>query len=119
MILDNSSSLRFERSSVPSYVKFSHVERARRTKATSINAPSSLSTSLLSYPVILCKNRACVPIKTGRTLEFRNNSITRRSYAENPATSRITDRTNLVFVDWTPLRSLGRGAFGIGVVGCP
>lgn len=54
-----------------------------------------------------------------RTLEFLNSSMTRRSYAENPATSLITDRTNLVLVDCTPLRWLGRTAFGIAVVGCP
>ena len=53
------------------------------------------------------------------TLEFLNNSITRRSYAENPATSLITDRTNLVLVDCTPLRWLGRVALAIGVVGYP
>ena len=29
-----------------------------------------------------------------RTLEFLNNSITRLSYGENPATSRMTERTN-------------------------
>lgn len=40
----------------------------------------------------------------GRTLELRSNSITRRSYGENPETSRIIDRTNLVLVDWIPLR---------------
>ena len=51
------------------------------------------------------------------TLEFLSNSKTRRSYAENPATSRMIDRTNFVFVDVTPLRWLGRTALGMGVVG--
>ena len=40
----------------------------------------------------------------GRTFEFLNNSITRRSYAENPATSRTIERTSLVLADKIPLR---------------
>lgn len=54
-----------------------------------------------------------------RTLEFLNSSITRRSYGEKPATSRTTERTNLVRADWMPLRWLGRTAWAMGVVGWP
>ena len=67
---------------------------------------------------LACKPQ-CPQQMAGQTLEFLNNSITRLSYAENPATSRITDRTNLVLVDCTPLRWLGRTDFGISVVGYP
>ena len=54
-----------------------------------------------------------------RTFELRSNSITRRSYGENPATSRMTERTNLVRVDEMPLRWEGFTTFGMAVVGWP
>ena len=54
-----------------------------------------------------------------RTLEFLNNSRTRRSYGEKPTTSRITERTNLLRVDRVPLRWLGRTVLAMGVVGWP
>jgi hypothetical protein len=54
-----------------------------------------------------------------RTFELRRSSITRRSYGEKPATSRMTERTNVVFALATPLRWLGRTACAIAVVGWP
>ena len=54
-----------------------------------------------------------------RTFEFLSSSITRRSYGEKPATSRTTERTNLVREDWMPLRWLGLTVLGMEVVGRP
>ena len=54
-----------------------------------------------------------------RTFELRSSSITRRSYGAKPATSRTTERTNLVLVDETPLRCDGFGVCSIAVVGWP
>jgi hypothetical protein len=54
-----------------------------------------------------------------RTFELRRSSITRRSYGEKPATSRMTERTNVVFALATPFRWLGRTACAIAVVGWP
>jgi hypothetical protein len=54
-----------------------------------------------------------------RTFELRSNSITRRSYGEKPATSRMIERTKLVFALAIPLRWLGRDTFAMAVVGWP
>lgn len=53
------------------------------------------------------------------SFEFLNNSMTLLSYGENPATSLMTDRTNCVFWEETPLRVDGRAGRSRGVVGWP
>ena len=87
----------------------------------SASSPTRFFVSFLAF--LSCTGRQSARshqhVSRAPTLEFLSSSITRRSYGENPATSRITDRTNLVFVDVMPLRWLGRTAFGIAVVGCP
>ena len=112
-MLDSSSSLRFDRRRVPS-CEMSEILRAL-TGSNSVRV--SWSACVPSCPVrtVSTVHNPANP----RTFEFLNNSITRRSYAENPATSRTTERTNLVFWDETPLRWLGFATLAIGVVGCP
>ena len=83
--------------------------------------PASSSASSPSYPerrMDISKGKQATE-RHERTFEFLNSSITRRSYGENPATSRTTERTNFVRADWMPLRWLGRTVFSMGVVAWP
>ena len=120
MIVPSSSSLRFERSKVPSYNP--------KTNQRAITGKHSLGETYPFFGEFPCflilqyaedGQHSHLSFMCARTFEFLNNSITRRSYAEKPATSRTIDRTSLVFADKMPLRWLGRATFSIGVVGWP
>lgn len=77
------------------------------------------SSSSLRFERSMVPSRFLVNFRAFLSLEFRSSSITRLSYGENPATSRIIERTNLFLVDWMPFRWLGRDALGREVVGYP
>jgi hypothetical protein len=120
MIVLSSSSLRFERSKVPSCNPKPGQRDIAGRKLLKETYPL-----FGEFPcfLILCdagkSQHGHLGFMCARTFEFLNNSITRRSYAEKPATSRTIDRTSFVFADRLPLRWLGRAAFSIGVVVWP
>lgn len=120
----SSSSFLFARRSVPSCKKLNiAVNHAVLALAKQDTHPLLRELPcLLVLNIQICRRSTSV-IGIGksevRTLEFLNSSITRRSYGEKPATSRTTERTNLVRADWMPLRWLGRTAWAMGVVGWP
>lgn len=124
MMVLSSSSFLFARRSVPSCEK----SGISVNPAVVVLAKDSTHPLLRELPCLLvldtqkcCPSTPVVGIGKleARTLEFLNSSITRRSYGEKPATSRTTERTNLVRADWMPLRWLGRTAWAMGVVGWP
>jgi hypothetical protein len=118
----SSSSLRFERSKVPSCSPKTHQRDIagkhshRETYPLFGEFPCFL---ILQFVNAEKGQHSHLGFMCARTFEFLNNSMTRRSYAEKPATSRTIDRTSLVFADRMPLRWLGRATFSIGVVGWP
>lgn len=118
----SSSSLRFERSKVPSCNPKTHQRDIPGRPSIIVTYPlfgEFPCFLILQFAVADKGQHRHMGFMCARTFEFLNNSITRRSYAEKPATSRTIDRTSLVFADRMPLRWLGRAAFSIGVVGWP
>jgi hypothetical protein len=103
MMVLSSSNLRFERRRVPSYVQCFRIETWEYNVLRTYPLFGEFASFLILRKGEIVIWAVCL-LAYRRTFEFLNNSITRRSYAENPTTSRTVDRTSLVLADRIPLR---------------